>query len=203
VVLLCSVLCAFTLLQYPIAAAVGGVSMRRFAAAALPVQVLALTTRSSIASLPLLLDRARTCLGLRPEVSTVVMPLAVSTFKVNKAISSPLHFLFLAHVYGIELSTVQVVTFTALSILLSFTTLGIPSGGSLMRSAPLFVAAGIPIQGYLLIEAADAIPDMFKTLTNVTGNMTAAAIVNRVTASPAPEPAGVAEPARGEIVAGV
>ena len=202
VVLLCSVLFAFTLLQYPIAALFGGVSVRRFAAATLPVQIVAAGTRSSIASLPLLLDRARTCLGLRAEVSTVVMPLAVSTFKVNKAISSPLQFLFLAHVYGIELSIVQLVTFTALAIVLSFTTLGIPSGGSLMRSAPLYIAAGIPIQGYLLTEAADSIPDIFKTLVNVTGNMTAAAIVNRVTASPESQAAAVPDPI-GEIAAGV
>ena len=128
--------------------------------------------------------------------------MAVSTFKVNKAISSPLQFLFLAHVYGIELSVAQLVTFTVLAIVLSFTTLGIPSGGSLMRSAPLYVAAGIPIQGYLLTEAADSIPDILKTLVNVTGNMTAAAIVNRATASPAAQPAAVPEPA-GEIAAGV
>ena len=202
VVLLCSVLCVFTLLQYPIAAALGGVSIRRFAAALLPVQIVAVGTRSSIASLTILLDRARSALGLRPEVTTVVMPLAVSTFKVNKAISSPLQFLFLAHVYGVELSTVQVLTFTAIAVLLSFTTLGIPSGGSLMRSAPLYVAAGIPIQGYLLTEAADSIPDIFKTLVNVTGNMTAAAIVNRATASPASQSAALPEPA-GEIAAGV
>ena len=203
VVLMCVVLCVFTFLQYPIAALFGGVSIRRFAAAAFPVQLLAVGTRSSIAALPLLLERGREHLGLRPEVSSVVMPLAVSTFKINRAISSPLQFLFLAHVFGVELSIVQVLTFTAMSILLSFTTLGIPSGGSLMRSAPLYVAAGIPIQGYLLVEAAESIPDIFKTLLNVTGNMSAASIVNRVTASSAPVPARVAEASPGEFAAGV
>lgn len=203
VVLMCVVLCVFTLLQYPIAALFGGVSIRRFAAAAFPVQLLGVGTRSSIAALPLLLERSRGHLGLRPEVSSVVMPLAVSTFKINRAISSPLQFLFLAHVFGVELSIVQVLTFTAMSIILSFTTLGIPSGGLLMRSAPLYVAAGIPIQGYLLAEAAEAIPDVFKTLLNVTGNMSAATIVNRVTASSASLPARVPEAAPGEFAAGV
>lgn len=203
VVLMCAVLCAFTLLQYPLAAMLGGVSIRRFAAALLPVQIVAVGTRSSIASLPMLLERGRDHLGLRPEVSSVVMPLAVSTFKINRAISSPFQFLFLAHVYGIDLSLVQIVTFTGLAIFLSFTTLGIPSGGLLMRSAPLYLAAGIPIEGYLLAEAAESIPDIFKTLLNVTGNMTAASIVNRMTGSPAAVPAGVPDPAAGEIVAGV
>jgi Na+/H+-dicarboxylate symporter len=202
VVLLCSILCVFVLLQYPIAAVFGRVSMRRFAAAVFPAQILAVGTRSSIATLPLLLERGRDHLGLRGEVTSVVMPLAVSTFKINRAITSPLQFLFLAHVYSVDLSMVQILTFTALAILLSFTTVGIPSGGSLMRSAPLYVAAGIPIQGYLLIEAAEAIPDIFKTLLNVTGNMTAAAIVNRWTA-PASLPAGVPDVAPGGIAAGV
>ena len=112
-----------------------------------------------------------------------------------------MQFLFLAHVYGIDLSLAQVLAFTTIAILLSFTTVGIPSGGSLMRSAPLYVAAGIPIQGYLLAEAVESIPDLFKTLLNVTGNMTAAAIVNRLTATPS----AVAEsaPASSEIAAGV
>lgn len=200
VVLMCAVLFAFTLLQYPIAALLGGVSMRRFAVAAFPVQLLAIGTRSSVASLPLLLERGRDALGLRPEVPSVVMPLAVSSFKINRAVSSPFQFLFLAYVYGIDLSAAQVVTFTTFAIVMSFTTLGIPSGGLMMRSAPLYLAAGIPIEGYLLVEAAESIPDIFKTLLNVTGNMTAATIVNRATAAPASVPAGVPE---GEIAAGV
>lgn len=200
VVLMCAALFAFTLLQYPIAALLGGVSIRRFAAAAFPVQLLAIGTRSSVASLPLLLERGRDHLGLRPEVPSVVMPLAVSSFKINRAVSSPLQFLFLAYVYGIDLSAAQIVTFTTFAIVMSFTTLGIPSGGLMMRSAPLYLAAGIPIEGYLLVEAADSIPDIFKTLLNVTGNMTAATIVNRATAAPASVPAAVPE---GEIAAGV
>lgn len=203
VVLMCAVLFAFTLLQYPIAALLGGVSMGRFARAAFPVQLLAIGTRSSIASLPLLLERGRDHLGLRPEVPSVVMPLAVSSFKINRAISSPFQFLFLAYVYGIDLSTLQIVTFTTFAIVMSFTTLGIPSGGLMMRSAPLYVAAGIPIEGYLLVEAAESIPDIFKTVLNVTGNMTAATIVNRATASPVSVAAGVPESAPGEIAAGV
>jgi Na+/H+-dicarboxylate symporter len=50
-----------------------------------------------------------------------------------------------------------------------------------MRAAPFYVAAGVPIEGYLLTEAVETIPDIFKTLVNVTGDMTAAAIVNRFT----------------------
>jgi Na+/H+-dicarboxylate symporter len=195
------VLLGWTLLQYPIAALVGGVPIKRYARALFPVQIIAVSTRSSIASLPSLLDAAQNRLGLRPDVSSVVMPLAVATFKVNRSISAPIQFLFLAHVYGIDLSMVQVLTFTTASFLLSFSTIGIPSGGSLMRSAPLYLAAGIPIQGYLLAEAVESIPDVFKTLLNVTGNMTAASIVNRLSAREQVADR-VAEPAAGSLIAG-
>jgi Na+/H+-dicarboxylate symporter len=203
VILVCAVLLAWTFLHYGIATAIGGVSVRRFAKALLPVQVVAVSTRSSIASLPSLLDGAQNRLGLRPEVATVVLPLAVSTFKANRSITPMIQFLFLAHVYDIDLSMVQVLTFATASFVLSFSTLGIPSGGSLMRSAPLYLAAGIPIQGYLLSEAVEAIPDVFKTLVNVTGNMTAASIVNRLTAQTADVAERAAEPAAPSLTAGI
>jgi Na+/H+-dicarboxylate symporter len=179
VVLTCVVLLAWTLLMYPIAAIAGGVSIRRFARAVLPAQLVAVGTRSSIIALPSLLDGAQARLGLRPEVASLVMPLAVSTFKTNRSISSTMQFVFLAYVSGVALTPGDLATFMAVAVLLSFSTVGIPSGGSQMRTLPLYIAAGIPAQAYLLTEAADTIPDIFKTLLNVTGNMTAAAVVNR------------------------
>jgi Na+/H+-dicarboxylate symporter len=179
VVLTCGTLTVLTLLLYPTAVLLGRTSSRRFASAALPVQMMALGTRSSIASLPVLLEAAEQRLRLRPEVAKLVMPLAVSTFKLNRTTTMLVQFLFLAHVCGVTLSTVQIAGFMVTTLVLSYSTLGIPSGGSMMRSAPLFVAAGIPIEAYLLTEAVEVVPDLFKTVVNVTGNLTAATIVNR------------------------
>jgi len=179
VILNCVMLLAWTLLLYPLAASLGGISMGRFARAALPVQIVAVSTRSSLASLPSLIENARTRLGLRDDVVSLVMPLAVSTFKTNRPITGPLQFIFLAYVAGVDLSASQIIVFATATILLSYSSVGIPSGGSEMRTLPLFVAAGIPVQAYVLTEAVDTIPDIFKTLLNVTGDMTAAAIVNR------------------------
>ena len=197
VVLLCALLVACTLLLYPVAAVAGGVPIPRFAAAILPAQLVAVSTRSSIASLPSMMEAARNGLGARPEVSSLVLPLAVSSFKANRTISAPFQFLFLAHVYAIDLSAPQIATFTVVALLLSFSTLGIPSGGSMMRSAPLYMAAGIPLEGYLLVEAAEVIPDIFKTLLNVTGNMTAVTIVDRWSH----RPAAIASPT-GQVIDG-
>jgi Na+/H+-dicarboxylate symporter len=203
VALNCGLMLAATLLMYPFAALAGGMSIPRFARSILGTQIVAVSTRSSIASLPSMLETADTRLGTRREVSSLVLPLAVAVFKANRTLTAPLQFLFLAHVYGIHLSTGQIATFLVATFMLSFSTIGIPSGGSTMRTIPLYAAAGIPLDGYLLTEAVDAVPDIFKTLMNVTGNLTASSIVNRFSYRPAPALAAMPERTGEEIPAGV
>jgi len=178
VAVLAILLTVFTFALYPIAAFVGGVPMRAFAAAALPAQIVAVSTRSSLASLPALLEGAERRLGLSKVVSGFVMPLAVSTFKVNRTISAPAKVLFMAYLYGMTLSWPQLVAFVLGVLVLSFSTAGIPSSGS-TQTWPLYVAAGIPLEGILLFEAVDSVCDILKTIVNVTGDMTAGAIVAR------------------------
>jgi Na+/H+-dicarboxylate symporter len=64
------------------------------------------------------------------------------------------------------------------NLMLSFGSPGIPSGG-FMISLPFYLAAGAPIEGVVLLRAVDAVPDIFKTVVNVTADMTAATIVER------------------------
>jgi Na+/H+-dicarboxylate symporter len=185
----------FTLLLYPITAVAGRVPMRRFAWAVAPSQAVALGTRSSLASLPALMTGAEQRLQLPTHVSAFALPLAVSTFKVNRGVSSILKLLFLAHFYGLTIEPGFIVVFVLTITLLSFSSPGIPGGGT-MTSAPVYLAAGIPLEGLVLIEAVDAVPDMFKTLVNVTADMTVAAVVARfVGAAVAVDP--VAVPVRG------
>ena len=177
--ILCLLLIVFTAVLYPIAALVGRVSMWRFANALLPIQAIAFSTRSSLATLPAQIEAADRQLGLPPVVSAFVVPLGVSTFKINRIISSPTKLLFLAYLYGIDLSGFQIAAFVLTMIVMSFTTLGIPSGGSSLKTLPLYVAAGIPPEAVVIFEAVDALPDMFKTVANVTANLTVAAVVAR------------------------
>jgi Na+/H+-dicarboxylate symporter len=170
---------AFTLLLYPLTALLGRVPIRRFAWAVGPSQAVALGSRSSLASLPALMKGASERLAMNQTVSALVLPLAVSTFKVNRGISSPLKLLFLAHVYGIAIEPGFLFVFVITIIILSFSSPGIPGGGP-MVTTPVYLAAGIPLQGILLLEAVDAIPDMFKTLVNVTADMSVAAIIARL-----------------------
>ena len=150
-----------------------------------------------------MLETADQRLGTRREVSSLVLPLAVAIFKANRTVSGPLQFMFLAHVYGVHLSTGQIVGYLVATFMLSFSTIGVPSGGSTMKTIPLYAAAGIPLDGYLLTEAADTVPDIFKTLVNVTGNLTATTVVDRLSDRPAPAMVVRPEPTAEEIPAGV
>jgi Na+/H+-dicarboxylate symporter len=179
-VLICGLLAAAVLLLYPVTVLLGGVSLRPFALGVLPAQVVALGTRSSLASLPALIEGAEQRLDIDPEVSRLTLPLAVSTFKLNQPFSSVCKVLFIAHLFGIELGTMQIFTFVLTIMIMSFSSLGVPLGGGAMRTLPAYLAAGIPVEALILFEAVEAIPDIFKTLLNVTGDMSIAIIVNRI-----------------------
>jgi Na+/H+-dicarboxylate symporter len=187
IVLTSALLAAATLLLYPLASVVGKVSMARFARAVAPAQIVAASTRSSLAALPALIEGAEQRLGLARSVTGLVLPLSVATFKLNRTVSSTAKLLFLAHIYGIPLAPVEVVTFAATVLLISFSTPGIPSAGT-MATLPVYLSFGIPIEGIVILNAVDAIPDIFKTILNVTGDLTAAAMVARMSGTPAVAP---------------
>ena len=171
-------LIAATLLLYPATWWFGKIPVRRFAAAVWPCQVLAMTTRSSLATLPSLLERGRARIGLPAPVAAFVLPLSVSSFKLNRTISTPLKVIVLSHLYGLPVDFGVILLFVAVAGLLSFGTPGLPSHGS-MVTLPFYLAAGLPLQGVVLLSAVDAIPDIFKTVLNVTADMSVATIVAR------------------------
>ena len=179
VLILCGLATAVALLCYPVAAVFGRVSLRTFGRAALPAQAVAIGSRSSLASLPALISGFRDTLGERPAVTGFVLPLAVSTFKLNTPIADLAGPLFLAHLYGIPLGPGQIATMTLVAVAMSFSNPGIPSGGLFVVTAPVLLAVGLPLDGIGLLIAADAIPDVFNTLVNVTGDMTVATILAR------------------------
>jgi Na+/H+-dicarboxylate symporter len=179
VLLQCGVMTLFTLLLYPLTAIAGRVSIAAFARAVAPAQVVAVSTRSSIAALPALVEGSTRHLQLPQSATSFVLPLTVSLFKVNRTISACAKLLFLAHVYGIPLSAGTLASFVASVVALSFTSVGVPNGGSAFKSLPAYLAAGLPIEGVIIAEAVETIPDIFKTVLNVTGDMSAATLLTR------------------------
>jgi len=180
------VMLAFTGLLYPLTAVLSGIPIHRFARGVAPAQLVALSTRSSLVSLPALIEGARDRLGLPVSATGFVLPLAVSTFKVSMAISHPIMLLFVAHLFGLPLGGGQIVVFAGTIFLMSFTVPGIPGGAPGVGTLPAFLAAGVPLEGVLILDAVEAIPDIFKTVTNVTADMSVAAIVTRRSTSDPP-----------------
>jgi Na+/H+-dicarboxylate symporter len=177
VVVLCGMLLAVMIGVYPVAALFGGMSVRTFARACAPAQAVAAGTRSSLATLPAMIESARRNFGEQPGITGFVLPLAVSTFKLNTPVSDLVGPLFLAALYGIHLTTAQIVVMTLVTIAMSFSNPGIPSGGLFVVTAPVMLSAGLPLDGIALLIAADSIPDVFATVVNVTGDMGVAAMV--------------------------
>ncbi|MGE0128763.1 MAG: dicarboxylate/amino acid:cation symporter [Blastocatellales bacterium] len=174
----CLIMLGHTALLYPPALLVGRTGFRRFARAAAPAQAVAVSSRSSLAALPALLDGANRWLRLPGAVTGFVLPLCVSVFKVTQPGGHLVKLLFIAHLYGIELDLTQIVIFTITVTIISFGVAGLPGTGT-MQSIPVYLAFGIPLEPVLFFNAVDAIPDIFRTLANVTGDMAALTIVAR------------------------
>jgi Na+/H+-dicarboxylate symporter len=189
IVAMSALLGLFTLLLYPFAVVIGRVRLPAFARALVPSQVVALGSSSSLATLPALIDGGR-ALRLPSAVSGFVLPLAVSTFKVATPITWTMGTLFLARLYGVSMGPGAVVAIALTSVVLSLSIPGVPQG-ALLLLAPVITAYGIPAEGIALLIAADTIPDLVATMTNVTGDLTAAAMVARTSGvEDADEPAG-------------
>jgi len=178
VALVSILLVAATLLLYPVVKFAGGVSFRRFARACAPVQVIAFSTRSSFASLPVLVDRAERSLNISPHVSGVVLPIAVSVFKFGMPLMRFTGACFIARLFGVPLGWVDVLALAAALTAVSFYTPGVPSG-SLVILAPIFDVFGLPTEGIGLLLAVDLVPDMFVTVSNTTADMAVAVLLSR------------------------
>jgi len=182
-----SVACViFTLLLYPAVAIFARIPMREFARAALPAQLIAFSTSSSIASLPAQVEGAEQTLHLPKEVTGFVLPLAVSTFKFAAAVSWTFGALFVAWFYRVDLHAPQYLTIGFACVFLGFAAPGVPRGAFLML-APLFLAIKLPVEGIGILIAVDALPDLFATVLNASGDLASAALVagRRSVTSPA------------------
>ncbi len=177
VVSLASALFAVVVL-YPAAVFIGKIPLRQFARGAAPAQAVAFSARSSLAALPAMMEGATTTLALPREITHFFLPLAASVFRTGAGVALTIGVLFLARLYGIPLSGTQLASVVLTVVLTSFSVPGIP-GGSIIAMAPVLLSAHVPLEGLGILLALDTIPDMFRTTVNVTGNLTAAAIIAR------------------------
>ena len=141
-----------------------------------PAQAVAVSSRSSLAALPAMIDSARERLRLPDEVVGFLLPLAASVYRVGTAIGQTVGVVFLAQLYGVSLGPAQMASVVLTVVVTSFSVPGIP-GGTIIIMAPVLMDAGLPLEGIGILLGADTIPDMFRTTANVTGHMAVAAAV--------------------------
>ncbi|MBX5461968.1 MAG: cation:dicarboxylase symporter family transporter [Steroidobacteraceae bacterium] len=179
-VLMCTLGVLITVLCYPAAVAFGRVSLTRFVRALLPAQAVAISTQSSLASLPAMITGAQAQLGLPERVVSLTLPLAVSLFRITSPLFNISMVIFCAHVYGVELGATQIAMGVMLAVITNFSVVGLPSQLTLFNTTvPISLAMGVPLDLLPLLLAVEVIPDIFRTLGNVTGDVAVTAIVAR------------------------
>jgi Na+/H+-dicarboxylate symporter len=163
------------LLLYPVGMIGGRMSLSAFTAFCAPAQAVAFASRSSLAALPAMVESAERA-GRPAAITGFLLPLAASVFRMGGAVAQTVGVLFLARLYGVTLSPVQLVSVVFTVVLTTFAVPGIP-GGSIIAMVPVLTAVNLPLDGIGILLAVDTVPDMFRTTENVTGSMTLAALV--------------------------
>ncbi len=180
ILLQCTLYLMATLGMVLVAVTWGGEPIRRFAAAIAPAQVVAASTQSSLASLPAMLESATKRLGYPTQVNSLVLPMAVSLFRITSPIQYISAAAFIAWAYGIDLSAAQLAAGAALAVVISMGSVGLPGQVSFMATnLPVTQAMGLPIDPLGILLAVDTIPDVFATVGNVTADLTATSVVAR------------------------
>jgi len=140
------------------------------------VQLLAFSTSSSAATLPLTMETAEEKLGIHNEVSSFVLPLGATINMDGTSLYQAVAALFLAQVYGMDLGFSEQLTIVLTATLASIGSAAVPGAGIVMLIIVL-TSVGIPTEGIALIFAVDRPLDMLRTAVNVTGDLTISTLI--------------------------
>ncbi len=177
------------LLIYAVVVPWGRIGLARFAQGIIPAQVVAFSTQSSLASLPAMVEQARLALGVSTPTAGLVLPLAVAVFRITSPVANLGVVIYVAHLHGVDLGPAAWIAGGLTAIAISIGSVGLPGQVSFFVSiAPICLAMGVPIQVLPLLLAVEVIPDIFRTIGNVTADLAAARIVGGGDAVAEPEP---------------
>ena len=141
-----------------------------------PAQMLAFSTSSSAATLPVTMERCEDHLGVSEEVSSFVLPLGATINMDGTSLYQAVAAVFIAQAFGYDLDLAQQLTIVLTATLASIGAAAVPGAGMVMLVIVLS-AIGIDPEGIALIFAVDRILDMLRTVVNVTGDATVATVV--------------------------
>jgi Na+/H+-dicarboxylate symporter len=182
VVLISAIGILVTLVGYPLAIVLGRTRAADFVKGMIPPQAVAISTRSSLASLPAMLAAART-IGVREQVADVTLPISVALFRATGPAMNVAVPFYVAHWLGLEPSLAQMIAATAVGAVMSYGAISLPGEVSFISSiAPIAIALGVPIAPLGLLVAVEMIPDIFRTVGNVTLDVAVTTVVDRSTA---------------------
>jgi Na+/H+-dicarboxylate symporter len=153
------------------------VDFNTFLKAISPAQLLAFSTSSSAATLPLTMERVEEKLGVSKKVSSFVLPLGATINMDGTSLYQAVAAVFIAQSFNIDLTVTDQLAILVTATLASIGSAAVPGAGLVMLTIVLGLFPQIPIEGIGLVFAVDRILDMCRTTVNVTGDASVAAIV--------------------------
>jgi Na+/H+-dicarboxylate symporter len=166
-----------SLVMYPIFLRFwAGIRFKDFYRTMFPVQLVAFSTSSSAATLPVNMEQVEKGLGVSNEITSFVLPIGVTINIDGTSLYQAVASVFIAQVFGIELNLMQQLTIVLTATLASIGTAGVPGAGIVMLIIVLN-SVGLPVEGLALILAIDRPLDMLRTVVNVTGDAMIATVV--------------------------
>ncbi|MFV0623612.1 dicarboxylate/amino acid:cation symporter [Sphingomonas sp. ac-8] len=166
------------LLAYPLARIGGRVGLARFLRATAPAQAVAISTQSSLASLPAMLRGSEEA-GVPVATSGVVLPMAVALFRATGPAMNVAVAVYVAHVFGVQLGAGQIAAGIAAGAITTMGAASLPGQISFVSSiAPIGIAMGVPVEPLALLVAVETFPDLVRTLGNVTMNLAVTSVVS-------------------------
>ncbi len=168
-----------TLAAYVVAIVAGRVRLGAFGKAMIAPQAVAVSTQSSLASLPAMLGASR-LLRVRQRVADVTLPLAVALFRATGPAMNVAVPIYIAHWLGLEISTGELIAGTAVAAVASYGAVSLPGQISFFTSiAPVAMALGVPVAPLALLVAVEMVPDIVRTVGNVTMDVAVTTAIDR------------------------
>jgi len=141
-----------------------------------PAQLIAFSSASSSATLPVTMECAEKNLGVPGQVASFALPLGATINMDGTALYQGVSTVFIAQVYGLSLNPIQQLTIVLTAVLASIGTAGTPAAG-VITLAIVLKSIGVPLEGIALIMGVERILDMCRSVVNVTGDASCAVVV--------------------------
>ncbi|WP_084758267.1 dicarboxylate/amino acid:cation symporter [Sphingopyxis macrogoltabida] len=161
------------ILGIALAVFVVGIPLPRFVRAMVPTFAVAISTQSSLASLPAMLKSSAE-LGVEPKKADIVLPLAVALFRFTSPAMNLAVVVYVAWLFGVELTPLEMAVGLGVALAAALSSVSLPGSISFVTSiAPIAIAMGVPVAPLGLLVAVETFPDIFRTLGNVVADVAA------------------------------